>query len=129
VPTHRSRLGTTLAGSLRLGSARHAAPRGRWALWAFDSSSEAPAPTEPHTLSLHDALPTSPASCWPSPGSRTASCSSWMKKTRPRSEEHTSELQSRENLVWRLLLEKKKRHRGVRAPGRLQAAEQGAPGR
>src|SRR5690606_41599795 len=28
-----------------------------------------------------------------------------------RSEEHTSELQSRENLVCRLLLEKKKRHR------------------
>src|SRR5690606_40610572 len=28
----------------------------------------------------------------------------------PRSEEHTSELQSRENLVCRLLLEKKKRH-------------------
>src|SRR5690606_39758813 len=28
--------------------------------------------------------------------------------TRPRSEEHTSELQSRENLVCRLLLEKKK---------------------
>src|SRR5436309_8409023 len=30
---------------------------------------------------------------------------------RTRSEEHTSELQSRENLVCRLLLEKKKRHR------------------
>src|SRR5690606_40373037 len=29
----------------------------------------------------------------------------------PRSEEHTSELQSRENLVCRLLLEKKKTHR------------------
>src|SRR5690606_40314780 len=29
---------------------------------------------------------------------------------KPRSEEHTSELQSRENLVCRLLLEKKKRH-------------------
>src|SRR5690606_42125114 len=28
----------------------------------------------------------------------------------PRSEEHTSELQSRENLVCRLLLEKKKKH-------------------
>src|SRR5690606_40747547 len=31
--------------------------------------------------------------------------------TFPRSEEHTSELQSRENLVCRLLLEKKKRNR------------------
>src|SRR5690606_39476785 len=30
-----------------------------------------------------------------------------------RSEEHTSELQSRENLVCRLLLEKKKHHRNV----------------
>src|SRR5690606_41731910 len=31
-----------------------------------------------------------------------------------RSEEHTSELQSRENLVCRLLLEKKKRHRKMK---------------
>src|SRR5690606_39733435 len=31
------------------------------------------------------------------------------KKSRERSEDHTSELQSRENLVCRLLLEKKKR--------------------
>src|SRR5690606_40310296 len=31
------------------------------------------------------------------------------RTTRPRSEEHTSELQSRENLVCRLLLEKKKK--------------------
>src|SRR5690606_40995465 len=30
------------------------------------------------------------------------------RRARPRSEEHTSELQSRENLVCRLLLEKKK---------------------
>src|SRR5436309_8948675 len=30
--------------------------------------------------------------------------------SKPRSEEHTSELQSRENLVCRLLLEKKNRH-------------------
>src|SRR5690606_41137222 len=35
---------------------------------------------------------------------------SWLKtKTSRRSEEHTSELQSRENLVCRLLLEKKKK--------------------
>src|SRR6266511_6159208 len=32
----------------------------------------------------------------------------------PRSEEHTSELQSRENLVCRLLLEKKKKKHSVR---------------
>src|SRR5690606_40424821 len=35
-----------------------------------------------------------------------------------RSEEHTSELQSRENLVCRLLLEKKKKPRPKRAPGK-----------
>src|SRR5690606_795877 len=33
---------------------------------------------------------------------------------RQRSEEHTSELQSRENLVCRLLLEKKKKHKKIR---------------
>src|SRR5207302_7023379 len=83
---------------------------------------------ELYTLSLHDALPISavgaadhgllsttaheniPARClseacpsrnshWPPSGWNT-----W------RSEEHTSELQSRENLVCRLLLEKKKQH-------------------
>src|SRR5690606_39776445 len=35
----------------------------------------------------------------------------------PRSEEHTSELQSRENLVCRLLLEKKKRHAQTQSGG------------
>src|SRR5690606_39614498 len=43
----------------------------------------------------------------------SAPCSSYsagrLEKWRMRSEEHTSELQSRENLVCRLLLEKKKR--------------------
>src|SRR5256886_13431240 len=36
----------------------------------------------------------------------------------PRSEEHTSELQSQSNLVCRLLLEKKKQHTGHPEPGR-----------
>src|SRR6266511_3742118 len=35
-------------------------------------------------------------------------CSTWCTTSAARSEEHTSELQSRENLVCRLLLEKKK---------------------
>src|SRR5690606_40597840 len=35
----------------------------------------------------------------------------WQHGRAPRSEEHTSELQSRENLVCRLLLEKKKNRR------------------
>src|SRR5690606_41839308 len=43
-----------------------------------------------------------------------------LSRTRHRSEEHTSELQSRENLVCRLLLEKKKKKRrnGERADKR-----------
>src|SRR2546430_5619001 len=39
----------------------------------------------------------------------------------PRSEEHTSELQSQSNLVCRLLLEKKKNKRETAFAGRLQA--------
>src|SRR5690606_41997865 len=38
----------------------------------------------------------------------TTACSRWPPRAGRRSEEHTSELQSRENLVCRLLLEKKK---------------------
>src|SRR6476660_10516021 len=59
------------------------------------------ATTEIYTLSLHDALPISRSVCW---------C--WRSCRRPasraRSEEHTSELQSPDQLVCRLLLEKKK---------------------
>src|SRR5690349_23885475 len=66
----------------------------------------APPPTEIYTLSLHDALPIS--ACLPA----TNPCWTRWKGTcgRPpaRSEEHTSELQSRRDLVCRLLLEKKK---------------------
>src|SRR2546430_4425793 len=63
------------------------------------------ATTEIYTLSLHDALPILIAEIVVPPGEVTASrritgCS-------PRSEEHTSELQSQSNLVCRLLLEKK----------------------
>src|SRR6266511_6293571 len=63
------------------------------------------ATSEIYTLSLHDALPISPTASAtrispppsaPPPALRSA-----------RSEEHTSELQSREKLVCRLLLEKK----------------------
>src|SRR5438874_8209778 len=67
------------------------------------------ATTEIYTLSLHDALPISRATrsarSWrlPSATSCPGSCA--------RSEEHTSELQSRRDLVCRLLLEKKKSHR------------------
>src|SRR5690606_41969094 len=91
-----------------------------------------PAPSSLYPLSLHDALPIS----WVSiPSLLKMSASSlirailtsrcvfsmtlaasatliegalWVPATMIRSEEHTSELQSRENLVCRLLLEKKK---------------------
>src|SRR3712207_7874078 len=72
------------------------------------------ATTEIYTLSLHDALPISRAARWTprtssSPPSRAArSAASARPPTRSRSEEHTSELQSRQYLVCRLLLVKKK---------------------
>src|SRR5258708_11431399 len=68
------------------------------------------ATTEIYTLSLHDALPISPASR-PAGGrpSRTLRRRSRRRGSRPRrSEEHTSELQSPDHLVCRLLLEQKK---------------------
>src|SRR4051794_41611840 len=67
------------------------------------------ATTEIYTLSLHDALPISsrcssarrrPTIRWPT-----------AARSRSRSEEHTSELQSPVHLVCRLLLEKKKKNK------------------
>src|SRR5690606_42135755 len=91
------------------------------------------ATSEIYTLSLHDALPISGRACirhrWPDlrlrprhPRGRPWPLAAVQHRPRhpdvcaggvsgdsgPRSEEHTSELQSRENLVCRLLLEKKK---------------------
>src|SRR6266536_1737534 len=62
------------------------------------------ATTEIYTLSLHDALPIR-GGARPRPG---CSPSRWWCSPR-RSEEHTSELQSRVDVVCRLLLEKKKK--------------------
>src|SRR5690625_5910171 len=71
------------------------------------------ASSEPYTLSLHDALPISAAANPPSrpaTGCRPAALNtSAASGGITRSEEHTSELQSRGHLVCRLLLEKKKR--------------------
>src|SRR5256884_4422089 len=93
------------------------------------------ATTEIYTLSLHDALPISKAGCtaWhprrcicTRSGRWTPCSTSWVRSrgsssstSKPctpgpsrwgtRSEEHTSELQSRLHLVCRLLLEKKKK--------------------
>src|SRR3712207_9415810 len=81
------------------------------------------ATTEIYTLSLHDALPIwfhgpgralAPArSFMPSRRTNASTSVGWPRSRRasvasPRSEEHTSELQSRQYLVCRLLLEKKK---------------------
>src|SRR2546429_4369955 len=80
------------------------------------------ATTEIYTLSLHDALP---ISCVARPPANVVACASAMPTSKKRSghffwkmpvpvpdgmrsEEHTSELQSRLHLVCRLLLEKKK---------------------
>src|SRR5207249_7026959 len=94
-------------------------------------------PTHTYTLSLHDALPISAWACAASPTCCTptgwkgsppgpawccavvasdASCAgsratdSGTREPRARSEEHTSELQSRFDLVCRLLLEKQKNY-------------------
>src|SRR5438132_10032616 len=73
--------------------------------------------TEFYTLSLHDALPISGARTmlrfhrcrW----ARVIRSASGRTTGSPRSEEHTSELQSHSDLVCRLLPEKKKRERGL----------------
>src|SRR5258707_4359250 len=85
------------------------------------------ATTEIYTLSLHDALPICPSisdsraaaqgDLCPAPApfhpsrnkSRESACpNTFAARRMERSEEHTSELQSRQYLVCRLLLEKKK---------------------
>src|SRR2546429_4217190 len=77
------------------------------------------ATTEIYTLSLHDALP---ISCFASEKVALKSTPRLIQAAKPnrrcepgdsgnRSEEHTSELQSRLHLVCRLLLEKKKTNR------------------
>src|SRR2546422_1707245 len=75
------------------------------------------ATTEIYTLSLHDALPISQARSRTGRGPRTPSTRTHMpsppRLPHARSEEHTSELQSRLHLVCRLLLEKKKKKLGT----------------
>src|SRR5690606_41381584 len=96
-----------------------------------------PRPRATYTLPLHDALP---IWCRAGPDEHLAPSGAHLTRSQDRlarvrldgldgvqlhplappggrSEEHTSELQSRENLVCRLLLEKKTRRRGRRRPG------------
>src|SRR5258708_13229561 len=84
------------------------------------------ATTEIYTLSLHDALPIFNGTGlnwlfpWISSQDRTIAALNLQQTlivTTPlRSEEHTSELQSPDHLVCRLLLEKKKQHRKTLLP-------------
>src|SRR3712207_8323367 len=74
------------------------------------------ATTEIYTLSLHDALP---ILLLPVPGRAVPDQPVRGEAAHVRSEEHTSELQSRQYLVCRLLLEKKK----------LRSAREPVPGR
>src|SRR5206468_7495630 len=77
-----------------------------------------PSTTRIHTLSLHDALPISVCSV-PTGGRRGTRSGAGRPAASPaRSEEHTSELQSRSDLVCRLLLEKKKATYSVSADDR-----------
>src|SRR5690625_6067698 len=88
-------------------------------------SCTAPAPPSLYTLSLHDALPILPFTAGATnsravtnmarsskvikPPSTPPKPTARLSRKLPRSEEHTSELQSRGHLVCRLLLEKKKK--------------------
>src|SRR5439155_24111399 len=107
-------------------------------LFAFTT----PGPPEHSPLSLHDALP-----IWAPPRRRpsrrcsraiqTERCarSEWSTPKDDRSEEHTSELQSRGHLVCRLRLEKKNRGGGDSCCGpcaggrRAQVRRDGSAGR
>src|SRR5471032_3655099 len=67
------------------------------------------ATTEIYTLSLHDALPISPIAGITQPSRNSRPRTKPRAALARRSEEHTSELQSHHDLVYRLLLEKKKK--------------------
>src|SRR2546428_7099706 len=87
-----------------------------WSSFFFNDT----ATTEIYTLSLHDALPisagsgarrtarTSKGSAGSACAGRRRTCLAAASAAADRSEEHTSELQSRSELVCRLLLVKKK---------------------
>src|SRR5215813_774073 len=115
VPEHRSVMVSDLFAGTPPGAQVHPeypvlrAPRGFLVSYSFFFFNDT-ATTEIYTLSLHDALPISspgstPPSCGPAATTRTCSAR--------RSEEHTSELQSRPHLVCRLLLEKKKQNKYI----------------
>src|SRR6202046_5919013 len=82
-------------------------------IWLFFFND--PATTEIYTLSLHDALPISSTHFDTTPWA-VVSPLTGLTRTMIRSEEHTSELQSRFDLVCRLLLDKNCISSGGRHP-------------
>src|SRR5436309_11052918 len=74
---------------------------------------------EIYTLSLHDALPISDPRGYPNSLRREREHRRAKATGASRSEEHTSELQSRENLVCRHLLEKKNGTADLRAVSQI----------
>src|SRR4030043_2274222 len=91
-----------------------------WFFFFFNDT----ATTEIYTLSLHDALPISRAP-WrvasdpPPPRGQPPPPGLRRTRRRARSEEHTSELQSRLHLVCRLLLEEKTSNQAVTIEAQL----------
>src|SRR5687768_17893867 len=86
--------------------------------WARHLISRHTAATEIYTLSLHDALPICLVVREGDPAQTLRRQDVIHSLTHQRSEEHTSELQSRLHLVCRLLLEKKKSARKMPRLGR-----------
>src|ERR1019366_10703042 len=76
------------------------------------------ATTEIYTLSLHDALP-----IWGTVRGLTCGGGRGSERLCPRSEEHTSELQSLTNLVCRLLLEKKQNTKHMRVRNNIHSPQ------
>src|SRR5690625_6223306 len=79
---------------------------------SINRPSTAPKPTNRATVptvSLKPSITTSMTSPTPMPAARPVATATTISEKKARSEEHTSELQSRGHLVCRLLLEKKKK--------------------
>src|SRR5207244_11534092 len=89
-----------------------------FSLFSFSFFFKDTSPTEIYTLSLHDALPICPGRNPSAELHDTArERDHFDADPRLRSEGHTSELQSPDHLVCRLLLEKKKLKEHVLSPG------------
>src|SRR3712207_8512277 len=80
----------------------------RSTLFPYTTLFRSPAPSWPSAPALR--IPVGSAPTIPSPAGVSTRMGRRRRRLAPRSEEHTSELQSRQYLVCRLLLEKKKKN-------------------